>query len=95
MTEAELERWALQANWGEARFERLRQFLRRFLIVPSSEQLSRKWATVMVQARAIGLRIETADAWVAATALLYQAPLVTNNPTDYAGVSGLQVISDP
>jgi tRNA(fMet)-specific endonuclease VapC len=94
MTEAELERWALQANWGEVRFERLRQFLRRFLIVPSSEHLSRKWAAVMVQARAVGLRIETADAWVAATALLYQAPLVTNNPTDYAGVSGLQVISD-
>jgi tRNA(fMet)-specific endonuclease VapC len=93
MTEAELERWALQADWSEARLERLRQFLHRFLIVLSSEQLSRKRAAVMVQARTVGLRIETVAAWVAATARLYQALLVTNNPT-YAGASGLQVTSD-
>jgi len=31
---------------------------------------------------------------MAATALLYQVPLVTNNGRHYAGVSGLQVITE-
>jgi predicted nucleic acid-binding protein len=34
------------------------------------------------------------DAWVAATALAYGLPLVTNNPSDYTGVAGLTVISE-
>jgi tRNA(fMet)-specific endonuclease VapC len=93
MTEAELERWALQASWSEQRTRRCREFLARFTIVPSSEALSRKWAVAMVQARSAGRRIETADAWIAATALLYNAILLTNNPTDYAGIHGLEVIT--
>jgi tRNA(fMet)-specific endonuclease VapC len=92
MTEAELERWGLEAAWGDLRRTRLREFLKRFLIVPSSEMLSRKWAAVMFQARSSGRRMETADAWIAATALLYVAPLVTNNPSDCSGAPGLQII---
>ena len=38
-----------------------------------------------------GRRIEVADAWVAATALLYDAPLVTDNPGDYVGVAGIEL----
>ena len=37
-------------------------------------------------------RIEVADAWVAATALLYDAPLITNNPGDYVGVAGIKLL---
>jgi predicted nucleic acid-binding protein len=44
----------------------------------------------MVAARQSGRRIETADAGIAATALLYHAPLLTHNKSDYAGVSNLQ-----
>ena len=67
-----------------------RRHLTRFLIVPSSADLSRKWAEVMVSARQAGRRVETADAWVAATALLYDAPLLTHNKSDYPGVPGLR-----
>ena len=95
MTEAELERWALQAGWGGHRIIRLRHFLKQFLVVPSSTELNRKWAAVMVQARAAGRRIETADAWIAATALLYDAPLATHNRSDYQGLPGLRMITAP
>ncbi len=44
-----------------------------FASVPSSRNLILKWADVMVAARANGRRIEAADAWIAATALLYGA----------------------
>ena len=90
MTEAELEQWALLANWSEKRVVWLRLFLSRFVVVSSSHDLVLKWAEAMVAARRNGRRIETADAWVAATALLYDAPLLTHNKADYLGVPGLR-----
>lgn len=93
MTVAEIERWVLQYHWGSDRIIRLRTFLQRFTVVPSSPDLCRKWAEVMVAAQAGGRRIESADAWIAATALLYDAALLTNNRSDFLGVPGLNLIS--
>lgn len=93
MTEAELEQWALLSNWSAARTGWLRSFLARFVIVPSSRDLAVKWAEAMVASRRAGRRLETADAWIAATALLYDALLLTHNSKDYGGVSGLTLIS--
>ncbi|MBI4908112.1 MAG: PIN domain-containing protein [Acidobacteria bacterium] len=92
MTEAELERWVIQSDWGLRRTERFRTYMRRFVSIPSSRDLVVTWAQVMVKAQAIGRRIEGADAWIAATAVLYNVPLVTNNPADYAGVPGIKLI---
>jgi tRNA(fMet)-specific endonuclease VapC len=93
MTEAELEQWALLSNWHGKRTDWLRVFLARFAIVPSSRDLVLKWAEVMVAARRAGRRLETADAWIAATAALYSAPLITHNGNDYLGVPRLKVIT--
>jgi predicted nucleic acid-binding protein len=72
-----IERWALLSGWQAKRIEWLRVFLGRFVVVPSSRDLVLKWAEVMVTARRNGRRLETADAWVAATAALHDAPLIT------------------
>ena len=93
MTVAELERWAIQYRWGEQRLNWLHLYLNRFTVVPSSPDLCRKWAEVMAAAQAADRRIECADAWIAATALLYSVPLVTHNRSDYLGVPGLTLIS--
>jgi predicted nucleic acid-binding protein len=93
MTEAELEQWILLAKWGADRVRRFQQFMKGFASVPSSRDLILRWADVMVRARANGRRMEAADAWIAATALLYGAALVTHNPTDYLGVPNLIVLS--
>src|SRR5215472_4670854 len=89
MTVAELERWAIQRKWNAHRLHWLHLYLRPFTVVPSSPDLCRKWAEVMMAAQVVGRRIECADAWIAATALLYDAPLITHNRTDYVGVPGL------
>jgi tRNA(fMet)-specific endonuclease VapC len=94
MREAELEQWALLSNWHAKRIEWLRVFLGRFVVVPSSRDLVLKWAEVMVAARRSGRRLETADAWIAATAVLYDAPLITHNVGDYLGVPGLKLITE-
>jgi predicted nucleic acid-binding protein len=95
MTEGELEQWILLAKWGADRIWRFRAFMNRFASVPSSRDLILQWAAAMVAARANGRRIDTADAWIAATALLYGASLVTHNPKDYMGVPNLIVLSHP
>ena len=93
VTVAEIERWVLQYRWGNQRIHLLRTYLQRFTVVPSSPDLCRQWAEAMVAAQAVGRRIESADAWIAATALLHEAPLVTHNRNDYLGVAGLTLIS--
>lgn len=75
MTLAELDRWVLNAQWGEARRKRLREYLEPFVVLPYDRDLCTKWAEVTVAAQACGRRIDCADAWIAATALLADAPL--------------------
>jgi len=94
MTLAELERWTLARDWGARRRQDLLNYLRRYLIEPSSPALCRRWAEATDSARRAGKPILTGDAWVAATALEYDVPLVTHNPSDFAGVVGLTIISE-
>ena len=94
MAIAELDRWALAHNWGEKRKRDLETFMQRFTVIEVSRDLCRKWAEATHSAHRAGRPIETADAWMAATALLYNVPLITHNGRHYAGVSGLQVITE-
>jgi tRNA(fMet)-specific endonuclease VapC len=93
MTVAELERWAIQSQWGEARRRWLQLHLERFVVAPFNRRLCTLWAEVTVTAQSRGRRIECADAWIAATALRHDIPLVTHNRGDYLGVQGLKLIS--
>lgn len=93
-TVAELDLWALRHHWGANRKARMEQHLRRFLSYPFDRALCSQWAEVTDSARRNGRPIQTADAWIAATALLAGVPLVTHNPTDYAGVNGLSVLAE-
>jgi predicted nucleic acid-binding protein len=94
MTVAELDRWALQRNWGAARQEQMARFLERFMIMLADRALCQAWARAADQARRRGRPILTADAWIAATALTLNVPLVTNNRADYAGVVDLRLLPD-
>jgi len=90
MTVAELY-GAYQANWGAKRFRRLVRILDYYEIIDSSLEMSQKWGEIRFQRRAQTISPE--DAWIAATALLLDAPLVTHNPKDFRGIRGLQVIT--
>jgi predicted nucleic acid-binding protein len=94
MTLAELDQWALERNWGNARRQRLAEHLADYIVHPYERDLCRWWATVRVAGRRLGRPIEVADAWIAATALLYGVPLITHNPAHFANVPGLAVISE-
>lgn len=91
MTVAELDRWALVQNWGTPRRIALEKLIDSFLVVPSNRDLCRGWAEIMCDARRCGRVLPVADAWIAATALLFGVPLVTNNLGDFRGIAGLQI----
>jgi len=93
MTVAELHRWALSRNWGAPRRAEMKAHLENYVVLLCEKEMCQTWAEVMESARRKGRPIECADAWIAATALLYGVPLVTNNAGDYAGVDRLVVIS--
>ena len=93
MTLAELERWTLERTWGERRKIELAQHLTRYAGRPVSRELCAKWAVVSCAAKRKGRPIQTADAWIAASALHYRVPLITNNSSDYSVVDGLLVLS--
>jgi predicted nucleic acid-binding protein len=93
MTLAELERWSLERNWGERRQLELAEHLTRYAVLPVSRELCIKWAEVSFAAKRKGRPIQTADAWIAASALYYKVPLITNNRADYMAVDGLVLLS--
>jgi predicted nucleic acid-binding protein len=93
-TRAELERWTLARNWGARRRAALRDFLKDFLFAEADETVCLRWAEVKDGCDRQGHPISSVDAWIAATALAYEAPLVTHNRKDFAHVSGLAVVSE-
>ena len=94
MTLAELRRWELQNNWGARRIKETKEFLDDFTIVHSDEKLCEIWAEIIRAAHKFGNPIETADAWVASVALLFDVPLVTNNRRHFENVRNLKIISE-
>ncbi|MDQ2807534.1 MAG: type II toxin-antitoxin system VapC family toxin [Chloroflexota bacterium] len=94
MTVAELDRWALTRNWGAARNSQMETHLRQFVIDPFDRTLCRVWAQVVDSVQRQGRTIHTADAWIAATALLHDIPLMTHNRKDYEFVPDLKLISE-
>lgn len=93
MTVAELDAWADQRNWGQAARTRLEQSLARYTVHFPDRRLCRFWATVTTVGRHTGRPVGHADAWIAASALFLNAPLVTHNTADYAGVPGLTLLA--
>jgi tRNA(fMet)-specific endonuclease VapC len=92
MTVAELYEGAYRAGWSPGRLARLAMTLRACLKIPSDTVMCRRWAEIRVQRRR--QPISTADAWIAAAALARGCELVTHNPSDFAGIPGLSIITE-
>ncbi|MDQ3179700.1 MAG: PIN domain-containing protein [Acidobacteriota bacterium] len=94
MTLAELRRWGTQNNWGAKRIKKAREFLDDYGIIYADEKLCEIWANIKSDAHKKGRPIETADAWVASVALMFDIPLVTHNRRHFENVKDLEIISE-
>src|SRR6516162_3162234 len=79
MTLAELRWWTLRRRWGRARRQQLADHLRAVQVYYADLDLCHRWAEVTWAAQRKGRPMSTADAWIAATALVLGVPLVTHN----------------
>jgi len=93
MTVAEMRQGTLDANWGMRQRGLLEAYLTDFAVLHSDDRLCSAWASIRSESRRKGRQIASADAWIAATALVLSSPLVTNNPRDYRHLDHLQILS--
>jgi predicted nucleic acid-binding protein len=91
MSIAEMRMGAIARGWGVRRCTLLEQFIRGFGVVYADDALCTSWATLRADARAAGRSLSPQDAWIAATALGLDAPLATNNRSDFEQVQQLYI----
>ena len=86
-TFAEMRYGAKKNRWGEQRRLTLANFLEELIVIGYSSELADCWVCLMYQAERIGRRLEPDDAWIAATALLLNVPLLTHDK-DFLELTG-------
>src|SRR5437868_6394037 len=82
-------------KWGPLRRRDIDAFIRKGTVHYPDRRVCVLWAESRAAAQRVGRPLAPQDAWVAATALHLELPLVTHNARHFAGVTGLQVITEP
>jgi tRNA(fMet)-specific endonuclease VapC len=93
MSVAELRMGAFAAGWGVRRRTLLEQFIQGFGAVYADDALCTSWASLRADARTAGRALSPQDAWIAAAALGLDAPLATNNRTDFERIPKLRLLT--
>lgn len=79
MTEAELLRWGLLRDWGPRRTAQLEALLQGLVRLDYDQEVGRAWARITATCSRHGRSIAPSDAWIAATAVRAEIPLLTHN----------------
>lgn len=85
---------AVSARWGATRMNNLRRHLDQYEMVASSLQLVEISAQLRSERQRAGRKLNTADAWIAATALMLDCPLASHDG-DFFGIPDLELIRAP
>lgn len=67
---------AVNAGWGEQKIRSLERILKRYTVIPGTYAIARAYGDVKAAFRD---QVGECDMWVAATALVHELPVVTNN----------------
>lgn len=92
-TAAELLRWGEERNWSEARKRTIHELIAQCVVDQSNPGLCEAWATLMGLSKRGGHNLGHADAWIAATALTRDVPLVSDNVRHFAWIPGLRLLT--
>lgn len=66
--------------------------LEHFARIPVNDTIGRIAADIMQKRLRHGQKKEFQDSLIAATAITYNMPLLTNNPRDFRGIKGLKIM---
>lgn len=67
---------AATAGWGEKKIRHLETIFKRYVVIPGSYVIARAYGDIKAAFRD---QVDECDMWIAATALVHQMPVVTNN----------------
>lgn len=67
--------------------------LSHFIRLPINDAVGQTAAFIMQEKLMMGKKKDFQDSLIAATAVMYNMTLVTNNPRDFRGIKGLKIIS--
>ena len=85
---------ALKHNWGAQRWNEMERHLSQYDVIWPNPALVEISAQLRRERERAGRRLNTADAWIAATALLLERPLASHDG-DFVGISDLELIRAP
>jgi len=92
ITVAELYEGAFRAGVQTKTYHTIVNGMARYNIVPFSEEIGRLFGQIRYERRFKPISVP--DALIAATAMAYDLPLVTHNAKDFAGIEGLNLITE-
>jgi predicted nucleic acid-binding protein len=85
---------AYRARWGGRRITALHDFLQSCSVMPGTWEVAETSARVRIEAERLGRRLECEDAWIVATAVYLQLPLITDDADQVIrGLSGYTCVS--
>lgn len=85
---------AIKGRWGARRMIQLRQHLDQYELLGVTRELIDICAQLRSERESAGRALKTADAWIAASALLLRCPLATTDG-DFEGIPELELIRAP
>ena len=98
-TVAELWRGAYAKEYGDRSKRALDRKIEASVVVPPTRDLTERWARLTDDARRRGQPLgqgdHAHDAWVAATSLVLDLPLLTGNRRHFVGIEGLDLVDLP
>ena len=94
MTYAELRGWKLNRGWGVNLSVKLDSALKRYSIQNTNNAICEAWAEIIFNSRKTGLTIAHPDAWIAATAISLNVPLVSHNARHFKHIERLDLITE-
>ena len=94
MTLAELKLGMLKRGWGTDRQSQLMTHVwSRYIFCEASKSMCDIYAAIADASRRAGRNMHVGDAWIAATAIELNCPLVTHNGKDFEHLSDLKLIT--
>lgn len=82
---------AFKGGWGAGRMNKLRFHLDQFEVIWPNREMAEISANLRKEREKSGSRLNTADAWIAATAIMLDCSLASKDG-DFKGISNLQLI---
>ena len=93
-TVEEMRYGAYVRNWGTRRMGELDRYLDQFETIWANPELADICARLRNERKSAGRKMQKADAWIAATAIMLRCPLASHD-YGFAGIPGLELVQAP